>query len=129
MCFNFNPKILYVFLYFCILVQLFVIFYFNLLCKEILAHMTGAELHRSELYAVTASSYLIQTMSMQTARLKIQQLTLSASTVSHTAVTAFCHMIILMMQTVILPRLSKTVSLQTSMFMTALTSLKKNTTM
>ena len=42
MCFNFNPKILHVFLYFCILVWLFVIFYFNLLCKEILAHMTGA---------------------------------------------------------------------------------------
>lgn len=48
---------------------------------------------------------------------------------SHTAVTAFCHMIILMMQTVILPRLSKTVNSLTSMFMTALTSLKKNTTM
>lgn len=61
--------------------------------------MTGAELHRSELSAVTASSYLIQTMSTQTASLKIQQLTLSASTVSHTAVTAFCHTIILMMQT------------------------------
>ena len=91
--------------------------------------MTGAELHRSELSAVTASSYLIPTMSMQTVRLKIQLLTLSASTVSHTAVTAFCHMIILMTTTVILPRLSKTVSLQTSMFMTALTSLKKNTTM
>jgi hypothetical protein len=69
--------------------------------------MTGAELHRSELSAVTASSYLIQTMSMQTARLKIQQLTLSASTVSHTAVTAFCHTIILMITTAILPRLSK----------------------
>lgn len=91
--------------------------------------MTGAEQHRLELFAVTASSYLIQTMSMQTARLKIQQLTLSASTVSHTAVTAFCHMIILMMQTVILPRLSKTVNSLTSMFMTALTSLKKNTIM
>ena len=88
--------------------------------------MISAELHRSELSVVTASSYLIQTMSMQTARLKIQQLTLSASTVSHTAVTAFCHMIILMMQTVILPRLSKTVNSLTSMFMTALTSLKKN---
>lgn len=69
--------------------------------------MTGAELHRSELSAVTASSYLIQTMSMKTARLKIQQLTLSASTVSHTAVTAFCHTIILMITTAILPRLSK----------------------
>lgn len=69
--------------------------------------MTGAELHRSELSAVTESSYLIQTMSMQTARLKIQQLTLSASTVSHTAVTAFCHTIILMITTAILLRLSK----------------------
>jgi len=91
--------------------------------------MTGAELHRLELSAVTESSYLIQTMSTQTARLKIQLLTLSASTVSHTAVTAFYPTIILMMQTVILPSLSKTVSLRTSMFMTALTSLKKNTTM
>jgi hypothetical protein len=45
------------------------------------------------------------------------------------AVTAFYHTIILMIITVILPRLSKTVSLQTSMFMTALTILKKNTTM
>ena len=59
--------------------------------------MTGAELHRLELFAVTASSYLIQTMSTQTVRLKIQLLTLSASTVSHTAVIAFCHTIILMM--------------------------------
>lgn len=88
--------------------------------------MTGAELHRSELSAVTASSYLIPTMSMQTVRLKIQLLTLSASTVSHTAVTAFYPTIILMIQTVILPRLSKTVNSLTSMFMTALTSLKKN---
>ena len=88
--------------------------------------MILAELHRSELSAVTVLLYLIQTMSMQAVRLKIQQLTLSASTVSHTAVTAFYPTIILMMQTVILPRLSKTVSLQTSMFMTALTSLKKN---
>ena len=69
--------------------------------------MTGAELHRSELYAVTASSYLIQTMSMQTARLKIQQLILLASLVSHTAVTAFCHTIILMITTAILPRLDR----------------------
>lgn len=91
--------------------------------------MTGAELHRSELSAVTVLLYLIQTMSTQTVRLKIQQLILSASSASHMAVTAFCHMIILMITTVILPRLSKTVSLQTSMFMTALTSLKKNTTM
>ena len=91
--------------------------------------MTGAEQHRLELFAVTVSSYLIQTMSTQTVRLKIQQLILSASSASHMAVTAFCHMIILMITTVILPRLSKTVSLQTSMFMTALTSLKKNTTM
>lgn len=70
--------------------------------------MTGAELHRSELSAVTVSSYLIQTMSTQTARLKIQQLTLSASTVSHTAVTAFYPTIIPMITTAILPRLSKT---------------------
>jgi len=78
--------------------------------------MTGAELHRSELSAVTASSYLIQTMSTQTARLKIQLLTLSASTVSHTAVTAFYPTIILMMQTVILPRLSKTVGKLTNKY-------------
>ena len=58
--------------------------------------MILAELHRSELSAVTESSYLIQTMSTQTARLKIQLLTLSASTVSHTAVTAFYPTIILM---------------------------------
>ena len=88
--------------------------------------MTGAELHRSELSAVTVLLYLIQTMSTKTVRLKIQQLTLSASTVSHTAVTAFYPTIILMIQTVILPRLSKTVNSLTSMFMTALTSLKKN---
>ena len=61
--------------------------------------MTGAELHRSELSAVTASSYLIQTMSMQTVRLKIQQLILLASSASHMAVTAFYPTIILMMQT------------------------------
>lgn len=70
--------------------------------------MTGAEQHRLELFAVTVLLYLIQTMSTQTARLKIQQLILSASSASHMAVTAFCHMIILMMQTAILPRLSKT---------------------
>ena len=70
--------------------------------------MTGAELHRSELSAVTASSYLIQTMSTQTARLKIQLLTLSASTVSHTAVTAFYPTIIPMITTAILPRLDRT---------------------
>lgn len=86
--------------------------------------MTGAELHRSELSTVTASSYLIQTMSTQT-----ELLTLSASTVSHTAVTAFCHTIILMIITVILPRLRKTANSLTSMFMTVLTSLKKNTIM
>ena len=91
--------------------------------------MTGAELHRLELFVVTVLLYLIQTMSTKTVRLKIQLLTLSAITVSHTAVTAFYPTIILMMQTVILPRLSKTVSLQTSMFMTALTTLKKNKTM
>lgn len=70
--------------------------------------MTGAEQHRLELFAVTVLLYLIQTMSMQTARLKIQQLTLSASTVSHTAVTAFYPTIIPMITTAILPRLSKT---------------------
>lgn len=91
--------------------------------------MILAEQHRLELFAVTASSYLIQTMSTQTVRLKIQLLTLSASTVSHTAVTGFYPTIILMITTAILLRLSKTVKLQTSMFMTALTSLKKNTTM
>ena len=69
--------------------------------------MTGAEQRRLELFAVTVLLYLIQTMSMQTARLKIQQLTLSASTVSHTAVTAFYPTIILMIITAILPRLSK----------------------
>lgn len=91
--------------------------------------MTGAEQHRLELFAVTVLLYLIQTMSTQTVRLKIQQLILLASLVSHTAVTAFYPTIILMTQMVILPRLSKMVSLRTSMFMTALTSLKKNTTM
>ena len=91
--------------------------------------MILAELHRSELSAVTVLLYLMQTMSTQTVRLKIQQLILLASSASHMAVTAFYHTIILMIITVILPRLSKTVSLQTSMFMTALTILKKNTTM
>ncbi|DAB12189.1 TPA: hypothetical protein CPU00_14185 [Candidatus Gastranaerophilales bacterium HUM_18] len=70
--------------------------------------MILAELHRSELSAVTVLLYLIQTMSMQAVRLKIQQLTLSASTVSHTAVTAFYPTIILMITTAILLRLSKT---------------------
>lgn len=70
--------------------------------------MTGAEQHRLELFAVTVLLYLIQTMSMQTARLKIQQLTLSASTVSHTAVTAFYPTIIPMITTAILPRLNRT---------------------
>lgn len=70
--------------------------------------MTGAELHRSELSAVTESSYLIQTMSMQTARLKIQQLILLASSASHMAVTAFYPTIILMIATAILPRLDRT---------------------
>lgn len=69
--------------------------------------MISAEQRRLELFAVTVSLYLIQTMSTQTARLKIQQLTLSASTVSHTAVTAFYHTIILMMPA-ILPRLDRT---------------------
>ena len=49
-------------------------------------------------------------MSTQTVRLKIQQLILLASLVSHTAVTAFCHTIILMITTAILPRLNKTVN-------------------
>lgn len=69
--------------------------------------MTGAELHSSELYAVTVSLCLIQITSMQTVRLKIQLLTLSANTVSHTAVTAFCPTIILMITTAILPRLDR----------------------
>ena len=69
--------------------------------------MTGAELHRSELYAVTVSLCLIQITSMQTVRLKIQLLTLSANTVSHTAVIAFCPTIILMITTAILPRLDR----------------------
>ena len=70
--------------------------------------MISVEQHRLELSAVTVLLYLIQTMSMQAVRLKIQQLTLSASTVSHTAVTVFYPTIILMIQTAILPRLSKT---------------------
>lgn len=69
--------------------------------------MTGAEQHRLELFAVTVLLYLIQTMSTQTVRLKIQQLILLASLVSHTAVTAFCHTIILMITTAILPRLDR----------------------
>ena len=91
--------------------------------------MISAEQRRLELFVVTVFLYLVPIMIMQTVRLKIQQLILSASSASHMAVTAFYHTIILMITTVILPRLSKTVSLQTSMFMTALTSLKKNTTM
>ena len=45
---------------------------------------------------------------MQTVRLKIQLLTLSANTASHMVVTAFYPTIILMIITEILPRLSKT---------------------
>ena len=70
--------------------------------------MTGAELHWSELSAVTVSSYLIQTMSTQTVRLKIQQLILLASSASRMAVTAFYPTIILMIATAILPRLDRT---------------------
>ena len=69
--------------------------------------MISVEQHRLELSAVTVLLYLIQTMSMQAVRLKIQQLTLSASTVSHTAVTAFYPTIILMIITAILPRLDR----------------------
>ena len=47
-------------------------------------------------------------MSMQTARLKIQQLTLSASSASHMAVTAFYPTIIPMITTAILPILDRT---------------------
>ena len=67
--------------------------------------MILAELHRSELSAVTVLLYLIQTMSTQTVRLKIQQLTLSASSASHMAVTAFYLVIILM---AVLLRLDRT---------------------
>ena len=70
--------------------------------------MISVEQHRLELSAVTVLLYLIQTMSMQAVRLKIQQLTLSASTVSHTAVTAFYPTIIPMIISVILPRLDRT---------------------
>ena len=69
--------------------------------------MISVEQHRLELSAVTVLLYLIQTMSMQAVRLKIQQLTLSASTVSHTAVTAFYPTIIPMIISVILPRLDR----------------------
>lgn len=70
--------------------------------------MTGAEQHRLELFAVTVLLYLIQTMSTQTVRLKIQQLILSASSANHMAVTAFYPTIILMITTAILPRLDRT---------------------
>ena len=70
--------------------------------------MISVEQHRLELSAVTVLLYLIQTMSMQAVRLKIQQLTLSASTVSHTAVTAFYPTIIPMIISAILPRLDRT---------------------
>ena len=67
--------------------------------------MILAELHRSELSAVTVLLYLIQTMSTQTVRLKIQQLILLASSASHMAVTAFYLVIILM---AVLLRLDRT---------------------
>lgn len=60
------------------------------------------------LFIIVINMHLIPITSMQTVRLKIQQLTLSASTVSHTAVTAFYPTIILMITTAILLRLSKT---------------------
>ena len=53
-------------------------------------------------------TYLIPIMIMQTARLKIQQLILSASSASRMAVTAFYPTIILMIATAILPRLDRT---------------------
>ena len=70
--------------------------------------MISAEQRRLELYAMTVSLYLVPIMIMQTVRLKIQQLILLASSASHMAVTAFYPTIILMITTVILPRLSKT---------------------
>ena len=70
--------------------------------------MISAEQRRLELSAVMVLLYLIQTMSMQTVRLKIQQLILLASSASHMAVTAFYPTIILMITTAILLRLSKT---------------------
>ena len=60
------------------------------------------------LFIIVINMHLIPITSMQTVRLKIQQLTLSASTVSHTAVTAFYPTIMLMITTAILLRLSKT---------------------
>ena len=70
--------------------------------------MISVEQHRSELFTVTVLLYLIQTMSTQTARLKIQQLILLASSASRMAVTAFYPTIILMIATAILPRLDRT---------------------
>ena len=49
-------------------------------------------------------TYLIPIMIMQTVGLKIQQLILSASSASHTAVTAFYPTIIPMIISAILPR-------------------------
>ena len=57
--------------------------------------MTGAEQRRLELFVVTVFLYLVPIMIMQTVRLKIQQLILSASSASHMAVTAFYLVIIL----------------------------------
>ena len=60
------------------------------------------------LFIIVINMHLIPITSMQTVRLKIQQLILLASSASHMAVTAFYPTIILMITTVILPRLSKT---------------------
>ena len=60
------------------------------------------------LFIIVINMHLIPITSMQTVRLKIQQLILLASSASHMAVTAFYLVIILMIITEILPRLSKT---------------------
>jgi hypothetical protein len=70
--------------------------------------MISAEQRRLELYIVTVFLYLVPIMIMQTVRLKIQQLILSAISTSHMAVTAFYPTIILMIATAILPRLDRT---------------------
>lgn len=60
------------------------------------------------LFIIVINMHLIPITSIQTARLKIQQLTLSASTVSRMAVTVFYPTIILMIATAISPRLDRT---------------------
>lgn len=60
------------------------------------------------LFIIVINMHLIPITSMQTVRLKIQQLILLASSASHMAVTAFYLVIILMITTAILLRLSKT---------------------